>query len=773
MDEVTSIEETAPGISRRRVMGYLLAAPTLAVAVRFGVDEANPAAAVLATPDGVGDLFDLTDSQTAAAAPTANLISITVDTKGIVHFALPRTEVGQGIVTSTAMIIADEMDVPIEDVFVTLAPARPELVLNQLTGGSNTSNSMYYPIRAAAAIARGQLLTAASYLWADVPIRQLRTAGGAVLTPDGRSVTYGSLAQAAASQTNILATGFLKPAGTGSVVGRPHKRTDAHQSVTGTKVFTMDLKIPGALPTMVCRAPELNGTVRKVLNRSAVLKMPGVTHVATIPTGVAVRARTFGQCIDAVRALKVEWNDGTAHGSSDASVVKDLKAIEKPMLVPALTGITKTIDTDYTFWFAGNSALETNCAIADVRAGKAEIWGTFKAPIVAQNDIAGELGLAPSAVKIHVIPGGGSFGRRLFHDAASEAAQASKAMGVPVKLMWHRADDARVGRVHPMSRGRARATIVGGQVAAYEQRHTSARTDFSMGYGEVLTATAGKLPVSDYSLSQFVYELSQATHYNFGVTTNLLDELTDRRFNTGAMRNIYSPNAAVTRELTVDKIAAALGRDRYGFRREYTRDDRSRAVLDAVAKAGHWGRAMPPGHAQGIAIHNEYHGFTAALVEIDCTAKTVNRKVRDAITGPRVTKVTLAVDVGLVINPLGLEAQMMGGIMDGIALALTSSLHLVDGHFLEASWDNYAYTRQWNVPFDVKIIVMPSNGTDPGGAGELGVAAAFAATAAAYSRAVGHQPSNFPIAHEKPLYFTPKPFVPPIPASPTNGLTKF
>jgi isoquinoline 1-oxidoreductase beta subunit len=148
----------------------------------------------------------------------------------------------------------------------------------------------------------------------------------------------------------------------------------------------------------------------------------------------------------------------------------------------------------------------------------------------------------------------------------------------------------------------------------------------------------------------------------------------------------------------------------------------------------------------------------------------VNRKIREAVTGPRVTKVTFAVDVGLVINPRGLEAQMMGGINDAIALILTSSLHLTDGHFVEASWDNYFYTRQWNTPPEMNIIIMDSAADEPGGAGEFGVAAACGAIACAYARATGTVPDYFPVNHKDPFPFTPKPTVPPIPPSPTDGL---
>jgi isoquinoline 1-oxidoreductase beta subunit len=173
-----------------------------------------------------------------------------------------------------------------------------------------------------------------------------------------------------------------------------------------------------------------------------------------------------------------------------------------------------------------------------------------------------------------------------------------------------------------------------------------------------------------------------------------------------------------------------------------------------------------------MAVHHEYKGYTACVVEIDCTPATVNRTVQDGFTGPRVTKVTFVVDVGLPINPLGLEAQMMGGIMDGIAQALTYSMHLQDGHFLEGSWDNAYYTRQWNVPPEVNIIVMPPSSDSPGGAGEFGLAASMAAVANAYGRATGTMPTSFPVNHNQPLGFAPYPTVPPIPQSPTHVLTE-
>ncbi len=210
--------------------------------------------------------------------------------------------------------------------------------------------------------------------------------------------------------------------------------------------------------------------------------------------------------------------------------------------------------------------------------------------------------------------------------------------------------------------------------------------------------------------------------------------------------------------------------DPLAFRREFAKDARMRGVLDTVGRISGWGKSLPAGVAQGIAVHHEYKGRVACVVELDTRAETVARKIVHGYTGPRVTKVFYAVDVGLPINTLGLKAQMMGGAMDGIAQALSYSLHLQDGYFLEGSWDDAFYTRQWNVPPELEVVVMDQTTNDPGGAGEFGVAAAMAATACAYRRATGKMPTEFPINHHDPLGFEVFPTTPSVPQSPTDGL---
>jgi isoquinoline 1-oxidoreductase beta subunit len=782
-DPHTSTQPSPPspgGPSRRSVVGWVLAAPTLLVAARIGLDgaHARPAAAApqatrtgaLAPPlPKVPQFYDAYETQqffTVAFAPTNHLITVSIDREGTAHLALPRAEVGQGITTTTAMIVAEELDLPLSRVKVTLADARPELLFNQWTGASSSTHTLYKPLRTAAATARAQLKQAAARTW-GLDAHELRTADGAVLAPDGRRLDYAELTTAAASVTARAVRVELKDPSTFTTIGRAQRRIDALAAVTGRKVYAMDLKVPGALPTMVCRPPTLKGTVQSVANTAAVKRMPGVVDVAVISTGVAVCAHTFGQCIDAVRALRVDWGPGTIDGWDNAKVAKDLAAAERP-LPPATPGVD-VLDETFLFHFRGGSALETNCAVADVRPEAADVWSGLQTPIVVAQEVAKRFGLPLDKVKVHVVEAGGSFGRKFYFDAALEAAEASAAFQRPVRLMWHRTDDIRHGRVHPMARSRVRISVAEGRVTAYEQQHTAVATDPSPALGEMYSASV----MSQRPLRVFegIFQMWTTVPYNYGQATQFLGEIYEYdTFASSTVRNVWTPDVVTARELMTDQIAAKLGADPVDYRRHVIIEDRLRAVLDACAQAGRWGRKMAANTAQGIAVHTEYKSYVACLVELDNRPATVHRKVRDAYTGPRVTKVVIALDVGLPINPRGLQAQMMGGAMDGIAQALTAGVHFRDGLPLEGSWDDYRYTRQWNTPFEVEVLVLPATGEVPGGAGEFGVGVTQAAVACAWARATGTMPTEFPLNANAPLGFTPKPTVPPIPPAPTDGL---
>lgn len=809
-------ETPKPGdMKRRRFLGYLIAAPTLAVAVPLGETRLNsPAAQALPSPvPEPAEVFDLSDLILASTEPTANLITVVVNEDGTVSFSMPRSENGQGITTMAAMLISEEMGVPIEDVKVELADARPELLFNQQTQASSTVITMFEPIRVAAALARGRLVEAAAIKLGE-EARNLRTDAGRVITRSGSSIPFAELATEAANTETREALAQLRPQSEFTVIGTDQRRDDVVDAVTGRKTYTTDIDFPEALPTMVARPPTIKGTVESVNNADQVRNMPGITDVVEISTdaapgvgashsGVAVRGRTFGQCMDAIRALDITWGGGTVDGESDESILRQLRDAQAPFSVPtppqegpgqnALdeaagqvplateglgdVGPTQAIEEEFVFYWRNNAAMEPNVAVADVRDGSAEVWTPSQVPIWTQQQVAEELGLPVDQVTVHVTRGGGGFGRRLFNDAPLEAVRVSKQTGKPVRLMWHRADECRAGRAHPMCTSRIRAVYSesAGEVISFEQRHTSVATDYTEVFGEMMLAQAARMPfANELAVAQGVYLITASVPYDFGGIALGLNEIFDfDSFNTGSVRNLYNMDVRPAQELMVDRLAEKLGKDRLEFRLETLEGERVRKVLETVRDEGEWGRSLPDGVAQGVAVHDEYKGVVAVLAEVDARPETANRQIRGATTGPRVTRVTMAVDVGLPINPLGLRAQMEGGIMTGIAHVFTGSLHLRDGNFLEASWDDYRYTRHWNTPPEVNIIVMPPNGERVGGAGEFGVPASTAAVATAYAAATGTMPVSFPIGQNKGIPFTVKPLQPPIPESPKDGLTAY
>jgi isoquinoline 1-oxidoreductase beta subunit len=738
MDQLADGDTGRRGLDRRRFLTLLVAAPTLTVATRLIGPEPTAGAALLPS---VSDVMDLGDVLILAGTPTSHLLVLEVREDGGIRFQLPRAEVGQGITTSIGMLVAEELDVPLDRVTVRLDDARTELLMNQLTGSSNTIRSMYEPVRSTAAVARARLVAAAAQRW-GLPAARLSTRDGAVVAPDGRTATYGSLSAAASSAAlPAVPAAAPKPESQHRVVGTPTSRVDARAMVTGQLEYTLDLDVPGAMPTVLRRPPTINGTVRSVDERKA-RSMAGVLEIKVVPTGVAVMAETFGQAIAARDALEVTWNGGTVDDLSDDDIRKKLRAAALPFVVPGL--LTKHVDAEFDFAFASHAPMETNSAIADVRPDRAEVWAGLKSPVVAKQTIAQAIGLPEHKVTVHVTQGGGSFGRRLFFDAALEAAQVSKAMGRPVKLMWTRVDDMRHGRARPATHHKLRATLGLGKVLTYEHRVAAVETDFRHGLGEILTATAAKLPVGgNLSFAQTVFHTTVSVPYDFGVVTELLNEV-PLTMHTGSWRSVYSANTRGAEEILVDEIAKALRKDPVAFRRAALPNARHRAVLDKVATAGRWGRSMPAGFAQGVGFHSEYRSCTACLVEIDA---------RDP-KAPRVTKAVIAADVGRPINPRGLESQLLGGLTDAISTTLRAGLHIDKGLPLEGSYSQFHYARQKDSPRDVEIHILPANG-EPGGAGELGVPAAVGAVANAYARATGIRPRSFPIIF--PVDFDPFP----------------
>ena len=744
-----------PAPSRRKILVYAISAPVLTIASGFTLNLAAPASAsaqllgplppLALTPPDTVDYYDVGDAIAQTSAPTMPLVKLVIGTDGRIRLELPRMESGQGITTAAAMMVAEELDAPMGMVDVVLADARPELVFNQLTGGSSSVRSLDLGLPLIAATARARLLGAASVQFGTSP-SNLTIRAGVVIAPGGQTATFGSLTNAAAAlplPTNIL----RKAASQYQVIGTRTGRLDARDIVTGKKKFTMDQDVPNAIPTMMRMPSQIRGTIVSVNNLGTVRAMPGVLEVVVIPpggaitprqVGVAVMAETFGQAWAAANMLDITWGNGPIRGQTNETIQATLKNSILPFVVPPLGALT--VDGEFEMAPASHAPLEVDCAIADVRANRAEIWAGLQSPIITQQAIAADIGLPVSALTVHVVPSGGSFGRRLFWDPVQSAAYISKVTGRICKLMYHRADDVRHGRMRPHQYQKIRATLLAGQVISYQQRAASPRVDTRHGFGEIFTAAFASAPpnvqqsIGNLAVEQSLFKTMVASPYNFGVhSKELLPLALD--LNTCSFRSVHIQPARATEEIMVDEIAKRLNRDPVEFRLSYLRLARARAVLQKVAQAGNWGRPMPAGYAQGVAVHQETRAFTATLVEIDAR-EPLNAKV---------VKAVIAIDVGRPINPSGIEAQMQGGLSDSISLILNAGLTFKDGLPQESSFANYRFAKMRDFPKDVQIFIMPGTGDPIAGLGEVGFSASSGAIANAYARATGLKPRKFPL----------------------------
>ncbi|MFD2689244.1 molybdopterin cofactor-binding domain-containing protein [Streptomyces phyllanthi] len=704
-------------------MVYSLAASTLTVAAPLGCDAATaegaePTAAATRTPSDV--LVTGTDGEML-------VLEVTKANKVVVR--LPRVEVGQGVTTAVAMMIAEELDARLVDVAIPLADARTKG--NQFTGGSSSVSSLYGPARELAALARAKLVTAAARRW-NLPARSLRTRNTKVIAPDGRSATFGSLTASAARIRRPAVSSKPKPASRHRVIGKPTTRIDARDIVTGKAKYAGDLAVAGAKPTVVVRPPTLGGKLVSVDSRVA-RAMPGVHAVVKVAGGVAVVAESFHHAFRARDALRITWAPGPLVSLSDAAIRSRLRAAV-PRLGDPPRGSTQT-EGEFEFAFVSHAPMEVLTAVADVRANRAEIWFSSQTPMDARASIASAVGLPESKVKVHVMRGGGSFGRRLNHDAAIEAALISKAARRPVKLMWSRADDIRHGRMRPASHHRIRASHARGRVVAFTHATASVSESYE---GQGLSAQGSAQGPAQGRVTPAVARAagplpSDSGLYNFGRVSGDSGSV-ELAIPLGAWRSVDSGTMRTAEEIVVDEVARSLGKDPVAFRRTTLRDKAVKAVLDKVADAGDWGRTLPAGQAQGVAVHEEYGSCVACLVEIDAADPK----------NPRVTKVVMAADVGTAVNPRGLEAQLMGTAIDGISTVLQAGLHIDRGAVRESSYADFHYARQRHAPLSFEAHIMPSR-REPGGAGELGVPAAAGAVANAYARATGTKPRRFPL----------------------------
>ncbi len=639
-----------------------------------------------------------------------------LDRSGHVTLLIDRSEMGQGVVTGLAMLVAEELEIDLAQIHTEFAPAHPDyrntMFNEQTTGGSTSIRSAWQSLRQAAADARERLITAAAKIW-DVEHTTCRAERGAVIHADsGRRLAFGELIDVAA-HVHLLRKPPLKDLDSFRVLGRSLPRLDVPDKVNGRAQFGWDLRVPGQWVALIARCPTFGGRLLHVDDREA-LAVPGVHDIIPIDSGVAVLADDFWSAFRARAALRVTWDEGPLRDLDDAGIARRLaQAAGREGESQRLEGEADTVlwrastrlEAVYELPYLAHAVPEPMSCIAHVQPRRCDIWVGTQSQESAQARAARMLHLPRAAVHVHTLLLGGGFGRRLETDFVAEAVALSKASGRPVQVLWTRDDDLRHDFYRPASHNAVQVGLDSdGWPVAWHHRIT----------GPAVSADGAKL--LPYAIPHIRVETVEE----------------DPGIPTGAWRSVaHSQNAFVV-EVMLDEIAHAGGHDPYTLRCQLLRGlPRHLAVLDlAVQKAG-WGHPMPGRH-QGLAFHASFDSLVAQVAEVSVIDGAL-----------RVHRIVCAIDCGLVVNPDLVAAQVEGGIAFGLSAALKGGVHIANGGVLESASNELRFDEMPSV----EVHIVP-NGEAPGGVGEPPVPPAAPAVVNAIFAATGKRVRRLPIGDQ-------------------------
>jgi len=687
---------------------------------------------------GEAEASGISDGLASGGAALNAFIRIMPD--GSVTMVMPSVEMGQGAYTSMAMILAEELDIGLGAVTLEHAPADQKNYGNpalgeQITGGSTTMMAWFMPLRKTGARARYMLMAAAARQW-GVDVAALRTGGGVVFhDPSQRSASYGALARRAAKVTPP-ADPPLKPTSDFKLIGRSLRRLDTPDKVTGRTVYGIDVMVPGMRFATLAAAPVLGGKVARV-DDSRALAVPGVSQVVVLDDMVAVVGAHMWAAKKGLEALDVEWDEGpNTTLTQDALWIRLERASDGKGVVAKSVGDAAgalagdgVYDDAYELPYLAHAALEPlNCTV-HVRPDACEVWVGTQVMGKAQTTAAEVTGLDPSKVVVHNHMIGGGFGRRLEIDCVTNAVRIAQHVEGPVKVVWTREEDIRQDKFRPLYRTRTRARVEDGKVTAWHHRITGP------------SILARWLPAAfQKGIDADAVDGAVDTPYDF---PNLLVEFV--RYETPEVPTAFwrgvGPNANVfATECTMDRIARDVEMDPIAFRRSMIRSKpRALAVLDlAAAKAGWDAPLATPadgGRAgRGVALLASFGSFIATIAEVvvaDDGEVTVKR-------------VVTAADVGQIVNPNTLLAQVQGGTVFGIAAVLHGQVTIDQGRIQQSNFNDYRVTRINEMP--VLETHFVKNEEAPGGIGEPGTVAVQPAIVNAVAAATGVQLSRMPIS---------------------------
>ncbi len=640
--------------------------------------------------------------------PAALSAWIAIDGDGEVTLTVSKSEMGQGVRTSLAMLVAEELDADWSKVRIAQAPADQAAYGNQFTVGSTSVRGLYTPLRQVGAVARAMLVAAAAQAW-GVAAADCRTEPGLVLhVPSGRRLSYGELAARAAALPVPTAVP-LKPASEFRLVGRDQHRVDNLDVVTGRAVFGMDVRRPGMKYAVLARPREFGARIT-AFDDAAARRVPGVIDVKQVGAGVAVLADNTWAALQGRDALRLTIESGPGAGLDDAGVTTALTGTLKPLPALPADGVDRVVEGVYDLPYLAHATMEPMNCFADVQAGKALLIAPTQGPGSVQQAVARELGLQAAQVEVQVTLMGGGFGRRAANDFAVEAAQVSKAFGRPVLLCWSRDEDMQNDLYRPASRHNLRGALSDAGAITAWQHHVA----MAVNGGGNASPNQVRPP------------------YRAGAVAS---DVSNTRLSipTGFWRSVGHSQITFVGECFFDEMAAAAAKDPFQWRRELLENPRIRAVLEKSAEAAGWQNPLPAGRARGIACVDGFGSLGAVVAEVSVTNEgrvTVHR-------------LTAAIDVGPVINPLSARAQVEGGMADGVATALGATITIEGGKVREQHFNDFKWLRLPDMPqMEIHFI---EGGSTPGGLGEVGYPATAPAIANAIFSLTGRRIRHLPI----------------------------
>ena len=668
----------------------------------------------------------LADAATEAA-PTMVTAFLRVGTDDSVTILLNHSEMGQGVWTGLPMLIAEELDADWSKVRVEHAPAAPEYAGpsgRQGTGGSRSTRSEFDRLRKVGATARSMLVEAAARRW-KTDGASLRTENGFVLR-GGEKLSYGQLA-ADAGKLPQPGEVKLKDPADWKIIGTPRLRLDTPEKITGRAKFGMDVQFPGLLTAVVLRSPTFGGKL-KSFKADAAMKVPGVTKVVEVPSGVAVVAEHFWAAQSGREAVEAEWDPGEG-GDFDSNVyLAKLRELSKQRgpIVAADAGDLKAafgraahhVEATYEAPYLAHASMEPLNATVRITGKRCEIWSGTQSQTSDQAAAAEILGIKPEDVTLHTMFLGGGFGRRASsnQDFVREAVEVARAAGAPVKTVWTREDDLRGGHYRPMYVHHIEGAVDGaGHAIAW--RHTIAGQPIPRG---------GRTDSSGYEgVADSPYLKSIAAH-----------EVTMHSPPTPVTvqwwRSVGNTHTAFAMESFIDELAHAARRNPLDFRRDLLKDaPQHLRVLEAAASKAGWGGKLPAGQGRGLAVHASFGSVVAQVADVSVEKGKI-----------RVHRVVCAIDCGTAVNPSGVIAQMQSGIVYGLSAALHGAIHLKKGRVEEGNFDDYPIVRMPEAP-KIDVVIVPSK-AEMGGAGEPGTPPIAPAVANAVFALTGKRPRAMP-----------------------------